>query len=293
MLVSFLRGWRIHATRKAKTKQFKRRPNAQGLACQNQRDYMEDRASTRLPLLLAVFDGHGGDACSHYMSTRFVNDLHHQVKCYIHQPFTVFRDLLVQDFERQTRLMHLNDAFLSCGSTGVFCFHRVIQKEIVLANIGDSRAIVLDLDIGKVLHSTRDHKPTDPVERQLIHEKGGIVFNKRINGILAVARSFGDFNCTGVHATPDISVFSYASSSDEKKQSITVPKNMAVVLATDGIWDVLKNVQVAAMIKRHWQQRKAEKGTNEWIRDTLQEIQDTAILRGSRDNTTVWIWKCV
>ncbi len=292
-LASFVKGWKTHSTREVKAQTYKRRGVAQGLAFQNERDHMEDRAATRLPHMLAVFDGHGGSECSQYMSTTFVNDLYHQVKCYMHQPYSVFRRLLLEDFKRGTRLMQLyRDRFASCGSTAVFCFHRPLRKELVLVNVGDSRGIVVDVETGTVLHSTRDHKPTDPNERKLIREHGGIVFASRINGILAVGRAFGDYNCTGIHATPDVSVCVYGSSKKrkaQKEQKETKPKNIVLVLATDGIWDALSNRDVAVIVKTHWTKDKHDK-QDDWMKAALQEIQDTAIRRGSRDNTTVWLW---
>ena len=39
----------------------------------------------------------------------------------------------------------------------------------------------------------QDHKATDVVERTRIEAAGGFVVRKRVMGVLAVARSFGDF----------------------------------------------------------------------------------------------------
>ena len=41
--------------------------------------------------------------------------------------------------------------------------------------------------------AVQDHKATDTVERTRVEAAGGFVIRKRVMGVLAVARSFGDF----------------------------------------------------------------------------------------------------
>ena len=42
------------------------------------------------------------------------------------------------------------------------------------------------------LQLTEDHKPNLPSEKRRIEAANGFVHNKRVNGVLAVSRSFGD-----------------------------------------------------------------------------------------------------
>ncbi|RVW20852.1 putative protein phosphatase 2C 44 [Vitis vinifera] len=78
------------------------------------------------------------------------------------------------------------------GSTAVTAI--VIDgKDLWVANIGDSRAVVCERGAANQL--TVDHEPDS--ERRRIEKQGGFVTNlagdvPRVNGQLAVARAFGD-----------------------------------------------------------------------------------------------------
>ena len=70
------------------------------------------------------------------------------------------------------------------------------DQHIYCANAGDSRGCMrtkefdgTDVDVPLSV----DHKPTDDLENLRIKNAGYEVENKRVDGILAVARSFGDF----------------------------------------------------------------------------------------------------
>mmetsp|Transcript_14193 Transcript_14193/g.19284 ORF Transcript_14193/g.19284 Transcript_14193/m.19284 type:complete len:146 (+) Transcript_14193:1905-2342(+) len=126
-------------------------------------------------------------------------------------------------------------------------------RHLFMANVGDSRAIIIKQDpsdprkcIAKAL--TRDHKPDDPLEAKVIIGAGGRIDsyrdshgnkvgpervwlkNEEIPG-LAMTRSFGDqVACrVGVNAVPEITELRMTSS------------DKIIILASDGVWEFLEN----------------------------------------------------
>jgi len=90
----------------------------------------------------------------------------------------------------------------------------------------------------------------DQAERQRIQEAGGTVLIQRVNGSLAVSRALGDFEYKNnsnrrpdqqlVSPEPEITSFIRSTKPDEQIAFI--------VLACDGIWDVMTNEELAAYI---------------------------------------------
>ncbi|RZC88966.1 hypothetical protein C5167_030660 [Papaver somniferum] len=153
--------------------------------------------------------------------------------------------------DRELR-MHPNvDCFFS-GTTAVTMVKQ--GQDLVIGNIGDSRAILGTRDENDSLVAvqlTEDLKPNLPREAERIRRCKGRVFalqaepdvsrvwmpNNNAPG-LAMARAFGDFCLKkyGVISVPDVSY-----------RRLT-EKDEFLVLATDGIWDVLSNKQVVDIV---------------------------------------------
>merc|ERR1719181_2722738 len=85
--------------------------------------------------------------------------------------------------------------FLLMGSTGCIAAVDFSKREVVAANVGDSRAMLIRE--GRAIPLTEDHKPEDPKERNRIMNAGGRVIKMgpchRIDGSLNLSRAFGDF----------------------------------------------------------------------------------------------------
>jgi protein phosphatase 1B len=92
----------------------------------------------------------------------------------------------------------------------------------------------------------------DQLERQRIQEAGGTVLIQRVNGSLAVSRALGDFEYKNnqnrrpdqqlVSPEPDITYHARNSSNKSDEQPAFI------VLACDGIWDVMSNEELAAYV---------------------------------------------
>lgn len=127
-----------------------------------------------------------------------------------------------------------------------------IQRTILAANIGDSRAVLCRED--KAWDLSRDHKPNDPTEKSRIESFGGSVIwcgetDKfgapiedrgiyRVNGNLALSRAIGDRSeRPAVTAEPEI---------------ISVPVRKGdqfIIVATDGLWDVMDSDDAVNYVK--------------------------------------------
>ena len=118
------------------------------------------------------------------------------------------------------------------------------KSKLFVGNIGDSRCIACTNGLAEPL--SYDHKPCNEEEKSRIEHAGGFVEFNRVNGNLALSRAFGDF------------AFKSRCDLPQEQQMITSNPDVVVrdvdqdlqfvVLACDGIWDVLSNQEVADFI---------------------------------------------
>lgn len=151
---------------------------------------------------------------------------------------------------------------------------------IFVANCGDSRCVVSRVGSDDVWAST-DHKPTDEPEVRRIERCGGSVMMRRVNGVLAVSRAFGDYKFKSQASTPaELQMVSV-------EPDVTVLRRSSMdeylVLACDGVWDVMSSRDVIEFIRR-----KYDEGCID-----LERLGGLVLLecleRGSRDNMTIVI----
>lgn len=119
----------------------------------------------------------------------------------------------------------------------------ITPTHVVCASVGDSRCVVGSTTKGTTTALTEDHKPSNPEERARIELAGGFVMGDRVNGELAMSRALGDFRYKRdeklqsteypVICYPDVAVHKRSGKKDE-----------ILVLACDGVFDVMSNAEV-------------------------------------------------
>ena len=172
----------------------------------------------------SILDGHGGSEPIKYATNRlpeifgnFLFSTHFNIE-----------KSFINSFQKIDEELKNYDEIDNCGSTCTIIYIDKELNSIYCANVGDSKSVLMKYDKSfKVL--TKDHKIVTNNEEVLrIKEKGGLVFNNRLFGQLALTRALGDLSMkeNGLINTPYVS-----------KNSIN-EDDALVVVASDGVWDV-------------------------------------------------------
>ncbi|CAF2439625.1 unnamed protein product [Rotaria sp. Silwood2] len=172
------------------------------------------------------------------------------------------------------------------GSTAISCL--IDTERVFFLNVGDSRAILVSNE-GRVLLATKDHKPSDQIERQRIQEAGGTVLIQRVNGSLAVSRALGDFEYKNnsnrrpdqqlVSPEPEVTCHTRNLTTDSGKQE---EQTALIVLACDGIWDVMTNEELAAYVLGRMH-------VTDDLNEICNSVLDMCLYKGSKDNMSLII----
>ncbi|CAD5181049.1 probable protein phosphatase 2C 59 [Musa acuminata AAA Group] len=236
-------------------------------SCPGKRSSMEDFYETRIDSvdgeivgLFGVFDGHGGAQVAEYVKQNLFSNLLR------HPKFITDTKSAIADAYNHTDAEFLkseNSQNREAGSTASTAV--LVGDRLLVANVGDSRAVICRG--GDAIAVSRDHKPDQTDERQRIEDAGGFVMwagTWRVGGVLAVSRAFGDRHLKQfVVADPEI----HEEAVDGSLEFL--------ILASDGLWDVVTNEEAVAMVKPLQDPEQAAK-------KLLQE----AYQRGSSDNIT-------
>ncbi|CAL5190021.1 unnamed protein product [Lathyrus oleraceus] len=173
------------------------------------------------------------------------------------------------------------------GSTAVVAV--VTPEKIIVSNCGDSRAVLCRNGVAIPLSS--DHKPDRPDELDRINSAGGRVIywdGARVLGVLAMSRAIGDnYLKPYVISEPEVTV---TERSDEDE---------CLILASDGLWDVVQNETACRVVQMCL---KAEKtvsppespgndvvgdGSDKACSDASILLTKLALARHSSDNVSV------
>ncbi|KAG8055990.1 hypothetical protein GUJ93_ZPchr0001g31186 [Zizania palustris] len=247
--------------------------------------------------LFAVYDGHGGsrvaEACRERMHVVLAEevrlrralrggvggaDVEHE-----DEDRARWKDAMVACFARVDGEVGGADepdtGEQTVGSTAVVAV--VGPRRIVVANCGDSRAVLSRHGVAIPLSS--DHKPDRPDEMERVEAAGGRVINwngYRIFGVLATSRSIGDYYLKPyVTAEPEVTVMDRTD------------RDEFLILASDGLWDVVSNEAACKMARSCLSGRAAsrfpESVSGSTATDAAALLAELAISRGSKDNVSV------
>ncbi|CAM6017072.1 unnamed protein product [Sphagnum balticum] len=230
----------------------------------------EDFASMEDTVYCGVYDGHG--PFGHLVARRVRDSLPSKLFQYWQEELAVIKEdsnkeeiskppmfapwkqahlIAYQVMDKELQSHPLIDCFCS-GTTAVTVLKQ--GKHLVIGNVGDSRAIMGTRDengILKAIQLTVDLKPNLPQEADRIREYKGRVFalhdEPEVSRVwlpyddspgLAMARAFGDF-CLKDYGVISMPEMSYRQLTE---------RDLFIVLASDGIWDVLSNDEVVHIV---------------------------------------------
>eukprot|EP00617_Octactis_speculum_P017839 CAMPEP_0185752492 /NCGR_PEP_ID=MMETSP1174-20130828/11285_1 /TAXON_ID=35687 /ORGANISM="Dictyocha speculum, Strain CCMP1381" /LENGTH=442 /DNA_ID=CAMNT_0028429967 /DNA_START=260 /DNA_END=1588 /DNA_ORIENTATION=- len=216
-----------------------------------------------------VFDGHGDRG---HLVSKFGREK--MGKTWIDNKFRLRETFLSMQ-------QQLNKSSVDVRSSGSTCVMVVLDNDCLkVANCGDSRAV-----LGKVVNSssqlativlTDDHKPDRPDERMRVEKAGGQVgcrqmlmnrgssvrvplgparvwyTNRGETTGLAMSRSLGDaiVHTFGVSEEPEVT------------QRTLDKTERFIIVATDGIWDVLHSSHVVQIVDKHF--NEAARSNSPW-----------------------------
>lgn len=215
--------------------------------------------------MFGIFDGHGGSHAAEFLKGHLFENL---MK---HPQFISDTKLAITETYRQTDVEFLDsekDTFRDDGSTASTAV--LVGSHLYVANVGDSRTVISKA--GKAIPLSEDHKPNRTDERKRIESAGGIVMwagTWRVGGVLAMSRAFGNRMLKQyVVADPEIR--------DQKVEE----EFELLVLASDGLWDVVPNEDAVSIAR-----------TEEEPEAAARKLTEAAFTRGSADNITCIVVK--
>lgn len=237
---------------------------------------------------LGVCDGHG--PFGHEVSQQYAQVLPHTL-------YTKLRDTsksqgevtktLEKAIKQAAQEVETMDSDLKASGCTCVCA-LVFNRAVYCANVGDSRAVLgrKSCGIWSVCQLSWDHKPEDPIERQRIESCGGEVALTRSTGRtlrvynknagspgLAMSRSIGDLEATDIGVISDPDVVTLRLTANDK----------FLLLASDGLWDVIPSTEAVALVGSCLDQGQASKS----LQTLLHLAQSRWLKKGRADDISV------
>lgn len=241
-------------------------------------DRMEDRTiacSGPGVTLSAVFDGHNGDAAAEFCRVHIADVL--EASCAASAAGIAAGKVTCVDAAAaalRSAFVTLNEGFLSgqtaddSGCTALAVM--TLPTHVLAANAGDCVCVLWRGD--ELVQLTNEHTCDLPAERARIEAAGTSISKTsdgklRVGGVIQVTRCIGDRPLRRLGLT----------SEPEMTQIEITPEDKALVLASDGLWDVMPHARVLHCLKN------TAKSPDMIAKRLLMEALD----RGTSDNTSV------
>ncbi|MBD3231797.1 hypothetical protein GF322_03995 [Candidatus Dependentiae bacterium] len=232
-------------------------------------------------IYLGIYDGHGTSDTAEYLR----NNLHSNILKIYQQTNNLIR-AINQGFSQTNKEILQDETIKNSGSCAIVAF--ILKDKIIIANCGDSRAV-----LGKnnqIIQLSNDHKINNVNEQQRIIQNNGLLnivpattinpytmnshsdttYKNQNWNTLAIARTFGDamfveppMPAGCIIAEPEITT--YDLQGDEE----------FLILASDGLWDKIKNQKIYNIINLN-----QSKNTSEILATKARQ-------KGSADDITV------
>nr|XP_033793327.1 protein phosphatase 1B isoform X2 [Geotrypetes seraphini] len=234
----------------------------------------------------AVYDGHAGSRVANYCSSHLLEHITDNedfraaekpgsaLEPTVENVKSGIRTGFLKIDEYMRNFSDLRNGMDRSGSTAVAVM--ISPNHIYFINCGDSRALLYRN--GQVCFSTQDHKPCNPREKERIQNAGGSVMIQRVNGSLAVSRALGDYDYKCVDGKGPTEQL--VSPEPEVYEILRAEEDEFIVLACDGIWDVMTNEELSEFVKSRLEVTDDLEKVCNWV-------VDTCLHKGSRDNMSV------
>merc|ERR1719240_950762 len=181
------------------------------------------------------------------------------------------------------------------GRTCTICYVPTGSDSMLVANVGDSRAVLCQIDSQNALTSavdlTVDHKPNLPEERERIEKAGGQVvfdgfFNYRVyssdgHGGLNMSRALGDTTSheAGVTEVPESKMVPIDVHRVDLRPN--AGSDICVIIATDGVWEFISSQEAAELVGSYGRagvraaaDALAKRSYDLWMEDSEGEVSD-------------------
>jgi len=221
--------------------------------------------------IFSVLDGHGmnGHLVSGFASKYLSHYFRKNKKLNILESIDdVYKQLTKNNYETIRKAFNKAEHEVSkseidanfSGTTCVMVFQ--LGKKLLIANVGDSRAIIIKGD--EAIPLSIDQKPNNESEMKRIIKNGGEVSQYEEDGIasgpfrvwkkgemypgIAMSRSIGDLLASTLGVIPE----------PEVRENNIDDKTKFIVIASDGVWEFLDNKTVMNLVKPFYEKNDPE-----------------------------------